>query len=62
MNKHEAKREACWLTSILIRGWMGEGISSDSPYSEDDEGKIEVAMIELRGELERRGWKAGDKV
>ena len=62
MDKRKAKREACWIASLLLQGYLDEGYDESSPRTEAEEEKIEAAIMELRNELARRGWRDPEDV
>ena len=59
MNRRQAKRDACWILVLLIDSWLAEGaeVPGERARTPKDEARIEAAMVELREEMHRRGWR-----
>ena len=56
MTKREAKREACFIASLVLRSACGEGMLLDRYPDQADVLRASEGMDELIEELERRGW------
>jgi hypothetical protein len=59
MTRAEAKREACFVVSLLCDKWDGDAVFWER-YTESDSEKVQAGIREIKREMTRRGWRRSE--